>query len=444
MKNRGKNFSSNLLISLLCVFLLMAGFSRYIETDSGNILIHDIDVESFDCYLYGARLFRPIQASSMNRRPSILIVPGDSGNRYSGDHIAMEFAGRGFVVLTIENKPHDVSGPVDGEPENPVDSAYTFLTTRFFTDPDRTGLVSLYAGAETVKTAIHYEDFTSRAFVSPKATEMPESSVPASILTAKYETSSESRIAAESVKTLKVFPASHYGMIANSSVIAALLEQFHEDLAIPNDSPFWFSADSQHALLLLIMRTALLFLLIVICVDMGVLITKRHRKRVIWQVLCVTAGILIPFGFFVLTDEFMNNFLISVRMGSPFHYLSPIRNISKYFSPLTFLIFLGGSACLALPVKRGRTYITDFCALTALILSVFGFLPILFGSTSGWEMLSITHLRFIIPLIAVYAGLNSLLVRISAENRLTRAVSVILTGGIFYIIYCNLLDVVLI
>ena len=97
MKNRGKHFSGNLLISLLCVFLLMAGFSRYIETDSGNILIHDIEVESFDCYLYGARLFRPIQASSMNRRPGILIIPGESGNRYSGDHIAMEFARRGFV-----------------------------------------------------------------------------------------------------------------------------------------------------------------------------------------------------------------------------------------------------------------------------------------------------------------------------------------------------------
>ena len=39
-------FSFPLLMILLSVFLIGAGFSRYLETDSGNILIHDIDVES--------------------------------------------------------------------------------------------------------------------------------------------------------------------------------------------------------------------------------------------------------------------------------------------------------------------------------------------------------------------------------------------------------------
>ena len=445
MKQNAKCFSTNLLLSLLSLFLAAAGISRYIETDSGNILIHDIEVESYDCYLYGARLFRPLQASSMNRRPSILIVPGDSGNRYSGDHIAMEFARRGFVVLTIENKPQGTSGPIRTEtPENPVDSAYTFLTTRFFTDPDRTGLIALYSGAETVNTSEHYEDFTSRAIISPKADDLPQSNAPVSIMTAKYETAPEYRPESISPENLTVFSASHFGMIANKGVIASLLEQFHKDLAIPNDSPFWFSAFSQRALILLLLRAVLLLLLIIICAGMSAIITRCPGENKIIRFLVTVAGVFIPVGFFILTVEFMNNFLISVRIGSPFHYLSPIRKISSYFSIFPFLLFIVITACLNLPGIKGKFYPADMCAAAAVLLSLFVFLPILFGNYSGWEILGITHLRVLIPFAAVLSVTDCLLIRIASNNKYSRTASVLSTGVIFYIIYCNLLDSVLI
>ncbi|MBQ6508650.1 MAG: hypothetical protein IJI07_04175 [Flexilinea sp.] len=81
--------SVSLLIILFSVFLIGAGVSRYLETDSGNILIHDVDVESYEAFLYGGRLFRPLQASSLNQRPSVLLIPGETGDRYTCDHIAM-------------------------------------------------------------------------------------------------------------------------------------------------------------------------------------------------------------------------------------------------------------------------------------------------------------------------------------------------------------------
>ena len=116
-------FSFSLLIILLSVFLIGAGISRYLETDSGNILIHDIDVESYEAFLYGGRLFRPLQASSMNQRPSVLLIPGVTGDRYTCDHIAMEFARRGFVALTIEDFSQGMTGPEpDFETENLIDA----------------------------------------------------------------------------------------------------------------------------------------------------------------------------------------------------------------------------------------------------------------------------------------------------------------------------------
>ena len=164
-----KPLSWSALLCLLSVFLIAAGVSRYIETDSGNILIHDIDAESYEGFPYGARLFRPLQASSLNQRPSILLIPGNAGNRYTCDHMAMEFARRGFVALTMEDFFQGTTGPKpDFETENLVDAGYTFLATRSFTDHDRIGLITLYEGADKALQASSYELFTSAVFIAPE------------------------------------------------------------------------------------------------------------------------------------------------------------------------------------------------------------------------------------------------------------------------------------
>lgn len=315
----GRNFGTlKALICLLSVFLITAGVSRYIETDSGNILIHDIEVESFDCYLYQARLFRPIQASSMNRRPGVLLFPGADGNRYTGDHIAMELARRGFVALTIESTPFDTSGPVsDQNPESPVDSGYTFLTTRFFTNPERTGLVTFLSGSDQASAAEHLNDFTSRVFISGNGN-----------VDNKTSFSDEEHTTAIS--------SSKIAIMLDASVISSILEQFHRDLAIPNDSPFWFSADAQRAQLLVTLRFLLLPLLFIICCVMSYLIADGKRYRI----LRALSGVMLPFLFFAFNCDFMNHFLISVRMGLPFHYISSFSKIVPSISPVMLALFI--------------------------------------------------------------------------------------------------------
>ena len=436
--------SGGLLVGLIAVFLILAGLSRYIETDSGNILIHDIDLESYEGYLYNARLFRPLQASSMNPRPSVLLISGHEGTSLSGDHLAMEFARRGFIAITVEDSVKGFTGPEPTEePENPIDSAYTFLTTHFYMDPDRTGLITYYDGAELAAKAEHFADFTSQILVSPRAsvlTEFPLEQAPTLILTAKYESDPEYRLPstdnnAENSPEIKAIPSTHAGMIFHKQAIAPMLELFHEDLAIPNDSLFWYPAGKQYAQLLLILRALLLALLFGICVCMSALFTKKRAS-----VFAMIWGIIIPLGFFLLMDELMNFFLISVRLGSPYHYLEPLREIIPNFSWKVCACFAAGSLLLAIPLsKKGNCFLIDIPALLGMLLCLIGFLPSLFTAASGWELLGLTPYHRIIRTAALYTLLYAILLRIPSSKTNFHVSTAILTGLMYYLTFSGLL-----
>lgn len=427
--------SGKTFIWLVSLFLIGAGVSRYIETDSGNILIHDIDIESLDCYLYQARLFRPIQASSMNQRPAIVLMFGDAGSRYSGDHIAMEFARRGFVILTIEPTPHGISGPVSSEtPENPIDSAYTFLTTRFFTDHERVGLITFYAGSEIALKSKRLTDFRSRAMVAPSVSntllELPETH----ILTAKFETDPAFFPNDFGLKT-DIHAASHAGMIFHKSVIAALLAQFHEDLSIPNDSPFWFSSYAQRAQVLLVLRFFLLLLLMLICAGLSGLITGTMWKP--W--LSAPLGILLPVFLFLAATELMNFFIVSVRLGAPFHYQAPLMKVWDHYSPAGMVLFLFFSCISCLPfLKNKKLMVADIISCASIICCFLEFLPVLFSQTFCWSLSTFKPLHWPICLIAFYSCLNSLLLRISSKKFLSRICCAFVNGLMFYFNFCSL------
>lgn len=425
--------SFSLLIILFSVFLIGAGFSRYLETDSGNILIHDVDVESYEAFLYGGRLFRPLQASSLNQRPSVLLIPGVTGDRYTCDHIAMEFARRGFVVLTVEDFSQGMTGPEpDFDTENLIDAGYTYLATRSFTDHDRIGIICFYDGAARIPEAKDYPLFASRALVSPRISDadIVDGAV---IYTARYESDSEFRVENDDTGG---FSASHAGMLADHSVIAALLEQFHEDMPIPDDSPFWFDAGSQHAQLLVGIRAVLLILLVVICSGLSAVITSGKGVPV-WRFI---AGIILPLLVFQIVGECLNFFLISVRLGSAFHYLPRLAQIQKDFSLPAFIVFcvvslLGG-------ISFGRSdrpfFAADLLAAAGAVLCLAGFLPVLFGFRSGWDLAGAAGLRWSIGLITVFACAEGLLLRLTNRRGMALFCSAFVSGVMFYLICCGL------
>ncbi len=425
--------SFSLLIILFSVFLIGAGISRYLETDSGNILIHDVDVESYEAFLYGGRLFRPLQASSMNQRPSVLLIPGVTGDRYTCDHIAMEFARRGFVALTVEDFSQGMTGPEpDFETENLIDAGYTFLATRSFTDHERIGIICFYDGAARISDAKDYPLFASRALVSPRISDV-DGADGAVIYTARYESDQKFRVGSENASE---FSASHAGMLVDHSVITALLEQFHEDMPIPDDSPFWFDPASQYAQLLLGIRAALLFLLVVISSGLSAVITAGKGVPA-WRFL---AGIFLPLLVLQTVGECLNFFLISVRLGSAFHYLPRLAQVQKNFSLPAFAVFCGISLILGVPFgRRERSlFAADLAAAAGAVLCLAGFLPVLFGTRSGWDLAGAAGLRWGVGLVTVFAFLEALTLRLTDRRKLSMFCSAFVSGVLFYLICCGL------
>lgn len=433
--------SWGVITCLFSIFLIAAGFSRYLETDSGNVLIHDIDVESYEGFFYGARLFRPIQASSMNQRPGVLIIPGPTGNRYTGDHIAMEFARRGFVVLTIEDFGQ---GMTQKEPdyytENHIDAGYNFLTTRTFTDHARTALITFYTGADKIADSKYQKDFTSIILVSPDFSHIKEENITAQFYLAQYETDPDYRIqnaspAGINDTNIKFFDSSHAGMMTNKDVISTMLEKLHEDLAIPNDAPLWFDASEQRAQVLILLRLSCLFLLMLISVGISTSISYG-KSRIYWKTI---TGIIIPAVFFILISEFMNFFLISVRLGTPFNYLPSLTTQKIHFNLIRFVIFI--IFCLLCSVSFGKSrkfFLSDIFVLISFVICAAGFLPILFGNRSGWETAGIAKFRWCLCMILIYSAANSFFLRIEGKSTISRIAGAWVTGIIFYLISSGL------
>ncbi len=438
MNNSRPVLSLVIISCLLSVFLIGAGFSRYLETDSGNILIHDIEVESFEGFFYGARLFRPIQASSMNQRPSILLIPGKAGNRYTGDHIAMEFARRGFVVLTIEDFAQGTTAAQpDFQTENMIDAGYNFLTTRTFTDHSRTGLATFYSGADKTADAKYYDDFSSIIMVSPDLTQITNMSSDTLLYLSLYEFLPEYRYekAASPDDNVMLFPAFHEEMIVNKSVLSAMLEHFHNDLAIPNDAPLWFDSTTQTAQMLVFLRCFCLFLLMVIAAGISGQITCAKFS----SFLKITAGILVPTAIFLFVGEFMNFFLISVRLGTPFNYLPPLKLQFMNFSFVRCLQFVAFSLLCAIPLsKSGKVLFADIFSATGIIVCAAGFLPIILGNRSGWEIAGITGYSRFLCFLTVISVMNSFLLRLSGKGIISRVTGAFVTGIMFYLICSSL------
>ena len=436
MRNNSQKLSLTLLICLFSVFLIGAGISRYLETDSGNILIHDIDLESFEGFIYKGRLFRPIQASSMNQRPGILMVFGDASDRYTGDHIAMELARRGFIALTIEDFSHGSTGPEPQEPtENLIDAGYTFLSTRTFTDHEHIGLLTFYSGADKIPDTAHFSEFKSCMFISPKNLGNDQLLEAGKTLSAAYEVSPEYRFDPDSSVQPEVISSSHAGMIFHASAISTILEYFHNTLSIPNDSPFWFNVSSQRAQLLLVLRFFLLVLLITVSSGQCALIigkTNHFNLRTI-------AGILIPLLFLVAAEEIMNFFIVSVRLGSPFNYLPRISQFSRLFSPGICFLSVICSAVSSITISKKKYWmITDILSVIGFLICLCGFLPLLFGYKSGWEIFGISGYRYFIFLVTTFALFNSFLLRFPDNNNYSRMCRAVFNGLVFYWVSSNL------
>lgn len=124
--------------------LISAAISRWIETDGGSILIHNIPVEIDEYSYLPGRIYRPIEASSLDRKSAILIDNALSSNLNLTSPLAIDLAQRGFVVLALGNKVISLSEDNSSLSQyDRIRSGRQLLASQPFVDIGKMGLLAI-------------------------------------------------------------------------------------------------------------------------------------------------------------------------------------------------------------------------------------------------------------------------------------------------------------
>ena len=92
------NRSLWILLALLVISSLGASL---VQTSFGDIRVQSIKIPTQNGQWVVGDLFRPISATSDNRAPLVVVVPGFQRSKESLSNIAIELARRGIVALSM-------------------------------------------------------------------------------------------------------------------------------------------------------------------------------------------------------------------------------------------------------------------------------------------------------------------------------------------------------
>ena len=97
-----KYSSTRLLFVCVVTVLVSSFFVSQIQRSFGDVQVRDIKIPTHNGQWVVGDLFKPNSASSDNRVPLIVVVPGFQRSKESLSNIAIELARRGFVALSID------------------------------------------------------------------------------------------------------------------------------------------------------------------------------------------------------------------------------------------------------------------------------------------------------------------------------------------------------
>lgn len=133
-KHRARSaFLISLVVLIVCTLVNWG-----VITGWGNVKLSRLSISGDDSLTYSALMYVPQNATNNTPAPAILMLHGNSGNARNHESWAVEFARRGYVVLSVDNL-----GAGDGEYSseagiNAVPSAFAdYLFDLPFVDPER-------------------------------------------------------------------------------------------------------------------------------------------------------------------------------------------------------------------------------------------------------------------------------------------------------------------
>jgi uncharacterized protein len=143
-------------ILLVIALVLMLGGSllgSWINTGSGAATVSDVTIHGTDGYQISAYLYTPKTASAAKPAPAVLLFHGLNNQKDYMSNTALEFARRGYVVLSADMTGHGDSSGANGENGGGGPDALTYLHSLAIVDKNNIGLVGMSQGGFGAVTA---------------------------------------------------------------------------------------------------------------------------------------------------------------------------------------------------------------------------------------------------------------------------------------------------
>ncbi len=110
-ESKSKRYMIIMLVVALLVILAGNVLACVTQTDGGKVEIRDIRFKGANDMTISALLYVPKGVTAQNPAPGILCIHGYMNSRETQDGFAIEFARRGYVVLSMDQTGHGFSDP---------------------------------------------------------------------------------------------------------------------------------------------------------------------------------------------------------------------------------------------------------------------------------------------------------------------------------------------
>lgn len=160
VKKIKKNAKFWVVIALIICLISSVGASL-VQTDGGNITYHDVTMVTDSGHELDALLLVPDSATTENPAPAIVVSHGWYNNREMQDLNYVEYARRGYVVISISMYGHGDSENLpsgtwwdDENNANGLYDAVKYLSRLPFVDSSRIGVTGHSNGAQACREAV--------------------------------------------------------------------------------------------------------------------------------------------------------------------------------------------------------------------------------------------------------------------------------------------------